>query len=80
MNLSYPAKFFGTSPQTGEIGSYTLGAPYPEGISFGCLKPETIGTTAYPNTSCVDDTGSPMLAEACLADDTKCAANLCPGT
>jgi hypothetical protein len=75
-NLSYPALFAGTSAQTGIIGSFSLGAAFPNGMSYGCNKPETIGTTTYPNTSCVDDTATvvtPITAEACTATGGKCA-------
>jgi hypothetical protein len=75
-NLSYPALFAGTSAQTGGEGEYTLGAQFPDGMSYGCNKPETIGTTTYPNTSCVDDTATvvtPITAEACTAVGGKCA-------
>jgi hypothetical protein len=74
-NLSYPALFAGTSAQTGVEGEYNLGAQFPDGMSFGCNKPETIGTTTYPNTSCVDDTATvvtPITAEACVALGGKC--------
>ena len=67
MNLSYPANFYGTSLQTGIIGSFKLGAVYPNGMSYGCLIPETIGTTTYSNTSCVDTTGAPQDYETCVA-------------
>lgn len=73
MNLSYPANFFGSAAQTGAIGTYGLAAVYPTGMSYGCLKPETIGTTTYPNTSCVDDTGLPIDPAICSAVGGKCA-------
>ena len=66
MNLSYPAHFFVNPQQSGSDGFFSL-----KGImSFGCLKPETIGTTTYPNTSCVDDTGVAMGEEECKT--SKC--------
>lgn len=74
-NLSYPAKFFGVPSQTGVIGSYTFGASFPNGMSFGCLKPETIGTTTFPNTSCVNQEASvvtPISTEACVAPGGPC--------
>lgn len=66
-NLSYPAHFFGAAGQSGTIGSYSLGASFPNGMSYGCLVPEMIGTTTYPNTSCVDDQGNYLAPEACVA-------------
>lgn len=73
-NLSYPALFFGTPKQTGVIGSYSLGASFPTGMSYGCAAPETIGTTTYPNTSCVVDGASvvtPLTYDECAI--TKCS-------
>ncbi len=67
MNLSYPANFFETSPQSGTIGTYTLGAALGGGMSYGCAVPETIGTSTYPNTSCVDDEGKAQDYNTCLA-------------
>lgn len=74
-NLSYPAKFYGSPLQTGDIGTYSFGASFPNGMSYGCLKPETIGTQAYPNTSCVDLSApvvTPISAEACVAPGGPC--------
>jgi hypothetical protein len=70
-NLSYPAYFYGTSLQTGIIGSSTLDGVFPAAMSYGCLAPETIGTSTYPNTSCVDTTGVPQDYDTCVA---RCAA------
>jgi hypothetical protein len=47
-----------------------LGAVFPTGMSYGCNVPETVGTSVYPNTSCVDDVGTPLTPEECVA--TKC--------
>ena len=69
MNLSYPAAFSETPLQTGDIGTYTLSAVYPNGMSYGCLIPETIGTTEYTNTSCVNSDGVPLSRADCV---TKC--------
>lgn len=74
-NLSYPALFYGAPGQVGVIGAHALTAAFPNGLSYGCLKPETIGTTTYPNTSCVDDAASvvtPIAPEACVATGGKC--------
>ena len=66
-SLSYPANFYGTALQTGTIGSAILDGTYPTAMSYGCAIPETIGTTTYPNTSCVDVGGVPLPYEACTA-------------
>jgi hypothetical protein len=73
-NLSYPALFYQTAKQSGTIGTYSLGASFPTGMSYGCAAPETIGTTTYPNTSCVVDGASvvtPLSYDDCAA--TKCS-------
>ncbi|MDT8069136.1 MAG: hypothetical protein ROO76_13305 [Terriglobia bacterium] len=70
MNLSYPANFYVTASQTGTIGDYTLGGIFPTAMSYGCEVPELIGTTTYPNTSCVGTEGMPDSYDACL---TKCS-------
>ena len=77
MNLSYPAKFFLTSLQSGVIGSYSLNAVFPNGMSYGCAVPEKIGTTTFPNTSCVDETGVPLTPEQCTCRDVN--GNPIPG-
>jgi hypothetical protein len=67
-NLSYPAIFTGTGVTlTGTEGAWTLNGVFPTSKSYGCAKPETIGTTEYPNTSCVSSTGVPMTYDACVA-------------
>lgn len=67
-NLSYPAIFTGTGVTlNGTAGEWTLGGVFPTSKSYGCAKPETIGTTEYPNTSCVSSTGAPMTYDACVA-------------
>ncbi len=67
-NLSYPANFFGPSLQTGTIGSFSLSGK----MSYGCAIPETIGTTTYPNTSCVNTDGTPQSLTDC---QSKCVLN-----
>lgn len=67
-NLSYPAYFYGTSLQSGDIGTFNLNGE----MSYGCALPETIGTTTYPNTSCVNDDGSPQTLSGCEA---RCVLN-----
>ncbi|MGE5232535.1 MAG: hypothetical protein ACM3OB_00330 [Acidobacteriota bacterium] len=69
-NLSFPAQL------TSGVG-LAVAWDVPEGsfgvnYSFGCDTPETIGTTTYPNTSCVTSTGT-MMTEA------ECAAGPCAG-
>ncbi len=66
-NLAYPTNFYKTSLQTGVLGSYDLGALFGSGMSYGCAIPETIGTTTYPNTSCVTTTGTPQDSATCQA-------------
>lgn len=70
-NLSYPAVHTvdpGTVP-VWNVPVGILGTDY----SFGCKKPETIGTTTYPNTSCVDAAGAALTADACTTEGGKCA-------
>ncbi len=69
-NLSYPANFYGNALQTGTIGTAVLNGAFPTSMSYGCAIPETIGTTTYPNTSCVDSGGVPLPYEACVAKCT----------
>lgn len=57
-SLSYPAFFFGYSQQSGTIGTYTLAGSESAGMSYGCGIPETIGTTTYPNKSCINTDGT----------------------
>ncbi len=79
MNLSYPANFFVTSLQTGTIGDYTLGGIFPAAMSYGCEVPELIGTTTYPNTSCVVASGTGFTAQTydeCLARCTPLGATV----
>lgn len=71
MNLSYPAKFYQTPLQSGVIGSFLLNAAFPSGMSYGCAVPEKIGTTTFPNTSCVDETGIPLTPEQCTCLDAE---------
>lgn len=65
-NLSFPASFTGALPTLpGTAGSYTLGSTAASpGVSwsYGCNKPETIGQTTYPNTSCVNPTTGVYLS------------------
>lgn len=67
-NLSYPANFWGTEPALGTIGAYTLTGQF----SYGCLKPETIGTTTYSNTSCVNSDGTAQTPQECTSQTGKC--------
>jgi hypothetical protein len=67
-NLAYPAIFTGTGVTlNGTMGEWALDGVFPTSKSYGCAKPETIGTTEYPNTSCVSSTGVPMTYDACVA-------------
>jgi hypothetical protein len=67
-NLSYPAVFPSTGVTlSGTEGQWSFGGTLGNGMSYGCAKPETIGTTTYPNTSCVTAEGAYMDAAACAA-------------
>jgi hypothetical protein len=67
-NLSYPAIFTGTGVTlNGVTEEWALDGVFPTSKSFGCAKPETIGTTTYVNTSCVSSTGTPLTYDACVA-------------
>ncbi len=72
-NLSYPGALTATATFTLPSGYYAFGAAFPNGMSWGCNRPETVGTSVYPNTSCVNDVGIPLTPEACVAPDGKCA-------
>lgn len=67
-NLSYPAVFPSTGVTlAGTEGTWTLTGVLGNGMSYGCAIPETIGTTTYPNTSCVTTDGVYMTYDACAA-------------
>lgn len=67
-NLAYPAIFTGTGVTlSGTAGAWALDGVFPTSKSYGCSKPETIGTSTYPNTSCVSATGAPLGYDACVA-------------
>jgi hypothetical protein len=74
MNLSYPANFYGPALQTGTIGNYLLQGTLDSGMSYGCELPETIGTTTYPNTSCVTPTSTGFTADSYVACEAKCGS------
>jgi hypothetical protein len=69
-NLSYPAALTATATFSLPVGYNSFGAVFPNGMSWGCNTPETVGTSTYPNTSCADDVRTPMTPEECIA--TKC--------
>lgn len=67
-NLSFPAVLTGTAPTLlGAPGQWTLNGVFPTSMSFGCAIPETIGTSTYPNTSCVTASGAPLSYDDCRA-------------
>jgi hypothetical protein len=74
MNLSYPAHFYGTALQIGTIGNYTLTGTLGTGMSYGCEVPELIGTTTYPNTSCVVPTSTGFTSQSYEECMTRCTA------
>ena len=70
-HLSYPAVNLDGAAVTSSFSATvdTLGTTY----SFACNKPETIGTTTFPNTSCVTADGSKYLsATECSATGAVC--------
>lgn len=73
-NLSYPAHFVGPVLQTGTIGTYNFGGSLGNGMSYGCEVPETIGTTTYPNTSCVVATATGFTAQTHADCVSRCTA------
>jgi hypothetical protein len=70
-NLSYPAvgDAVVTSNATATVPVGALGTSF----SYGCAVPETIGTTTYPNTSCVSADGNTFY------DADTCVSNQCSG-
>lgn len=72
-NLSYPANFYGPVLQTGTIGNYLFAGTLNAGMSYGCEVPETIGTTTYPNTSCVTATSTGFAAQTYTECVSRCA-------
>ena len=72
-NLSYPALMVGAtgSPAVSlSADVHEFGATY----SYGCDKPEMVGTYSYPNTSCLAADGVTLLTkEQCTAEGAKCA-------
>jgi hypothetical protein len=70
-HLSYPAVNTEGPAVTNSFSATvdTLGVTY----SFACNKPETVGTTTFPNTSCVTTDGSKFLtASECTATGAAC--------
>lgn len=71
-NLSFPSVLTaGVVALPGVAGEYSLNGVFPTSMSFGCATPEIIGTSEYPNTSCVTTTGVPLSYTEC---QTKCGA------
>ncbi len=70
-NLSYPAvgDAVPTVNATANVPVGGLGQSY----SYGCEPDEVIGTTTYPNTSCVSTDGSNFYDEATCATDVRWA-------
>lgn len=73
-NLSYPALLVGgvgSGPVPLAATSHVLGKTY----SYGCDKPELVGTFSYPNTSCVAQVGeltTYLDAAQCTAEGAAC--------
>jgi len=73
-NLSYPAIFPSTGVTlNGTKGLWGLAGTLGNGMSYGCAVPETIGTTTYPNTSCVNPDGTYMTL-------AQCSTSVCAGS
>jgi len=79
-NLAYPAMLF--SSDGAAIKPYAFAAvegTFKTNYSYGCAKPQIVGTFEYPNTSCVtgwkeDGTAIDFLnAAACVAENAPCA-------
>jgi len=70
-NLSYPAAHTvdSATARVWNVPEGVLGIDY----SYGCDKEEMVGTSTYPNTSCVDESENFLTAEACTAEGAKCA-------
>ena len=72
-NLSYPALMVaGTGSPAVSLSatSHVLGTTY----SYGCDKPEMVGTFSYPNTSCLAPDGvTHLTAAACTLENAPCA-------
>ena len=74
-NLSYPALLIGAVGSAAvplAATSHVLGQTF----SYGCDKPESVGTFTYPNTSCVVAAGETSVyftAAECTAADAACS-------
>lgn len=77
-NLSYPALDLDPTTAAANFFFSIAANPAPElgkTFSYGCDKPEKIGTSEYPNTSCVVISGSLVTylsASACMAPSAPC--------
>jgi uncharacterized membrane protein YgcG len=79
-NLAYPAMLFSSDGATSKPYAFTAAeGTFKTNYSYGCAKPEKVGSFEYPNTSCVtgwkeDGTAIDFLdAAACVADNAPCA-------
>jgi hypothetical protein len=72
-NLAYPAVMINNA--AGVISAFfTVSNPkLGETFSYGCDKPETIGASTYPNTSCMSLDGGYLNASECTATGAPCA-------
>jgi hypothetical protein len=70
-NLSYPALMIGGQGSAAvalSATSHVLGTTF----SYGCDKPEMVGTFSYPNTTCRNEAGVFIDADACTAEGAAC--------
>lgn len=73
-NLSYPVVFTGAAiALNGSMDTYTLVGDLGAGFSYGCDRPQVIGTTTYPNFSCVSETGVALGYDECATSLDYCA-------
>lgn len=73
-NLSYPVLFTGAAiALNGSMDGYTLVGELGAGFSYGCDRPQVIGTTTYPNFSCVSETGVALTYDECATSLDYCA-------
>jgi hypothetical protein len=69
-NLSYPAAMIGvTVSNPGATPLESTSDVFKATYSYGCDVPQTIGTTTYPNYSCIDAAGVYLNAADCAALD-----------
>ncbi len=58
---------------TPRVSSRQLAGELGAGFSYGCERPQVIGTTTYPNFSCVSETGVALGHDECATNPDYCA-------